>query len=339
MAARFQILALSGGGYRGLYTATVLAALERSIGKPLARCFDLIAGTSVGGILALALAFEVPAATLADLFANRGSEIFRRQSGSFFGFLKAKYSSDSLQKVLGQPGVFGQRLLGSSRHRIVIPAVNYSSGLPVIFKTPHHPTFTTDHARPAIDIALATAAAPFYFPRHRFDHNQYADGGLFANAPGLVALHEAEHFLSANSADVHILSVGTMTSRFTVDPRRSVAGGILDWGRGNPVSAAQRLFGVTISVQESLTDNILEHRLTKDRYIRLDDLLTPDRANAVSLDRTDEAAREVLIGSANERAKHALGNPLVSEILQHTAPDALFYYGDHAVPDRGIPHA
>lgn len=339
MGARFQILALSGGGYRGLYTATVLAELERSLGKPLARCFDLIAGTSVGGILAIGLAFEVPAAKLAELFARHGSEIFHREAGSLFGFLKAKYSSSSLQQLLSQPDVFGDRLLGSSRHRVVVPAVNYSSGLPVVFKTAHHPTFKTDHTRPATDVALATAAAPFYFRRHVLDHNQYIDGGLFANAPGLVALHEAEQFLSARLDDVHLLSVGTMTSRFTVDPRRSSAGGIRDWGRGSPLKAAQRLFGITISVQESMTDNILNHRLTSARYIKLDDVLTPDRANAVSLDGTDKAACEVLTGSAKERAKHALGDSRVTTILNHAAPAAHFYHGAHAVPEPGNPYA
>lgn len=329
MTSRFQILSLSGGGYRGLYSAVILAELEKEAGRPLARCFDLIAGTSVGGILALGLALEIPATKLVDLFALHGEEIFQTQTGSIFGLLKAKYSTTSLQSLLRRPEIFGHRLLGCSQHRALVPAVNYSSGQPVIFKTPHHVDFKTDWARPVTDIALATAAAPFYFRRHLLEHNQYVDGGLFANAPGLVALHEAEHFLSASCEDVHLLAIGTMSSRFTVDPRRNSNGGILDWGRGSPVSAAQRLFGVTISVQESLTDNILLHRLTSNRYVKLDDPLTPDRANAVGLDRTGSAAREVLIGSAKERAKHALGDSQIDSFLKHIAPTATFYYGEH----------
>ena len=330
MESSFQILALSGGGYRGLYSAVILAELEKSIGRPLARCFDLIAGTSVGGILALGLAFEIPASMLVELFEKHGDEIFQRQRGAFAGFLKAKYSTSSLQSLLCRPDLFGNRLIGSSRHRVLIPAVNYSSGLPVIFKTPHHVDFKTDWTRTAVDVALATAAAPFYFRRHLLDHNQYIDGGLVANAPGLVALHEAEHFLSAARDRVNLLAVGTMSSRFTVDPTANSSGGILDWGRGKPVDAAQRLFGVTISVQESLTDNILTHRLTPKRYIKLDDVLTPDRANAVGLDLTNKAAREVLIGSAKERAKYALGDPQIIAMLNHTALAATFYYGERA---------
>lgn len=69
----FQILALSGGGYRGLYTATILAELERELGGPIARHFDLIAGTSIGGILALALANEIPAQKLVEMFVSKGA--------------------------------------------------------------------------------------------------------------------------------------------------------------------------------------------------------------------------------------------------------------------------
>lgn len=335
MPRRFQILSLSGGGYRGLYTATVLAELEQAIGMPIARCFDLLAGTSVGGLLALGLALEIPASRLAGLFAEQGDSIFRRQQ-SLFGFLKAKYGSDCLQNLLSQPDLFGERLLGASRHRIVVPAINYSSGMPMVFKTAHHPTFVTDHKRRVVDIALATSAAPFYFRRHVLDHNQYVDGGLFANAPGLVALHEAEYFLSQETtgAEIHLLSIGTMSSLFTVNPEGNSAGGILDWGAGNPLRAAQRLFGITISVQESLTHQLLRHRLSESRYVQLDDVLTPDRANAVRLDKTDAAAREVLMGSAKERAKHALGDTKVGAMLKHTAPPAHFYHGQHITPSE-----
>lgn len=77
----FRILALSGGGYRGLYTAELLKRIEAdNNGEPLARRFDLIAGTSIGGILALALACEIPASKLVELFETHGPTIFRRRS-------------------------------------------------------------------------------------------------------------------------------------------------------------------------------------------------------------------------------------------------------------------
>ena len=70
----FRILSLAGGGYLGLYTACVLAELEESAGEPLGRRFDLIAGTSVGGLLAIALAFEMPMWDLRELFLRQGAE-------------------------------------------------------------------------------------------------------------------------------------------------------------------------------------------------------------------------------------------------------------------------
>src|SRR5512141_400111 len=72
----FRILSLAGGGYLGMYTACVLAELEERAGEPLARRFDLIAGTSVGGILAIALGFEMPMQTVKDLFLEQGTKIF-----------------------------------------------------------------------------------------------------------------------------------------------------------------------------------------------------------------------------------------------------------------------
>jgi uncharacterized protein len=71
-----RILSLSGGGYLGLFTAVALADLEAHAGRPLARRFDLIAGTSVGGILAIDLAFEVPMQTTVELFLNKGRAVF-----------------------------------------------------------------------------------------------------------------------------------------------------------------------------------------------------------------------------------------------------------------------
>jgi uncharacterized protein len=325
---RFQILALSGGGFRGLYAATILAELETVTGKPLARCFDLIVGTSVGGILALGLALEIPAAKLAELFSIHGDAIFARQR-SWWGYWRARYSSARLRKLLEQPDMFGEHLLGDCRHHLVIPAINYSTGRPVMLKTPHHQDFRKDHLLSAVDVALATSAAPLYFPRHRMNHNQYIDGGLCANAPGLLGVHEAETFLNQPAGSIHMLAIGTMSSAFTVNPENNCDGGLRDWGQGSPAGAMQRLFGITISAQESLAHYMLQHRL-RERFTLLDDVLTPDCAQAVALDKTDGPAREVLVGNALERAKHALGSTTVDQFLQHQAPPARLFYGKRA---------
>lgn len=123
----YHVLALSGGGYRGLYTATVLSELEAVLGQPIARHFDLICGTSVGGLLALGLAAEIPAVELKALFEENGKEIFGCRSflRRLFGFwLTAKHDSSGLKKVLTKR--FNEMTVGELKHR-VLGSVDVSS--------------------------------------------------------------------------------------------------------------------------------------------------------------------------------------------------------------------
>ncbi|WP_284078231.1 MULTISPECIES: CBASS cGAMP-activated phospholipase [Herbaspirillum] len=328
---RFQILALSGGGYRGLFTAKVLADLEQEIGGPIAAKFDLIAGTSIGGILALAVAMEVPAEQMVSLFEKHGEKIFKRRL-NLLGMLRAPYSPRYLQELLEQDDLFGALTLGDCKHPVIIPAINYSSGLPQIFKTAHHKDFKRDHTFRLVDIALATSAAPGYFPRHCFNNNQYVDGGLYANAPGMLAVHEAETFMGQAVEDIHLFSVGTMSAKFTADPRRNRSGGTYDWGGLHPANMPKRLFGLSISVLESLSDFMLKHRL-KDRYVSVDDVLTDERVRAVALDKANAPAREVLLGAASERSKFCLGKSEYQGFLKHSPEGSKFYYGPNARKD------
>ncbi|AGG88889.1 CBASS cGAMP-activated phospholipase [Rhodanobacter denitrificans] len=332
---RFQILALSGGGYRGLYTAKILADLEQHIGAPIGRHFDLIAGTSIGGILALAVALEIPAERMVTLFERHGEAIFRRR-WSLRGIVRAPYSQAPLAALLAQDDLFGDRRLEACLHPVLVPTINYSTGLPVLFKTPHHPNFSRDFRYQLIDVALATSAAPAYFPRHVFDHRQYIDGGLFANAPGLLALHEAQHFLGRPREDICLVAIGTMSARFTVDPRRNRSGGTYDWGGWHPAETPKRLFGVAISAQESLVHHLLGHQLAPGQYFHVDDDLTDARARAVALDKANAAAREVLLGVGAERAKWCLGDPAFRTVLQHSPIAPRFYHGIHAHHEEGV---
>jgi uncharacterized protein len=142
---RFQILSLSGGGYLGLYSACILTQLEDQSGIPLGRRFDLICGTSIGGILALGLAHEVPAADMQRAFEEHGEEIFssrappRSRLGCFIDLGRmvfgAKYRAEPLEKVIIDI-LGGQTTLGQAKHRVLIPAVNMTTGTPQVFKTP-----------------------------------------------------------------------------------------------------------------------------------------------------------------------------------------------------------
>ncbi len=161
-AKPFQILALSGGGYRGLYTAKIIADIESEIDAPIGTRFDLITGTSIGGILALALALEIPAQRIVDLFVKHGEEIFKKR-WSLLRYIRAPYSPEPLRRLLVSKDLFGEMCLGACKHPVIVPSVNYSTGAPVLFKTSHHADFKRDHRFRVVDVALATSAAPAIF--------------------------------------------------------------------------------------------------------------------------------------------------------------------------------
>ena len=188
----YQVLCLSGGGYRGLYTAEVLAGIERETGIPLWRQFDLIAGTSIGGIIALGLAAGVSAVEIARAFREGGSAIFSDRpapQGAISKFrellksaCRARYRTQPLARVVTR--LVGNELkIGKLKQRVMVPSVNMTKGRPQIFKTPHHPSFVRDRHLAVVDVALATTAAPTYFPLHRIAGEMFSDGGLYCNAP------------------------------------------------------------------------------------------------------------------------------------------------------------
>jgi uncharacterized protein len=314
---RFQILALSGGGYRGLFSARVLELMEQQYGGHVADRFDLITGTSIGGILALALAVRIPAANLTNIFVKHGAEIFQSR-GLGSGWFGAKYDNRNLKALLARKEYLGERLLGESRSRLAIPAVNYTTGAPQLFKTPHHKNFGRDYCLPMVEVAMATSAAPTYFPIYEMNSQQYVDGGLVANAPGLLAVHEAREFLGQDHDDVHVLAIGTVTSQVTADPNKTRDQGRVRW--------ADSIFELTISAQESISKSMLAHVLG-DRYLDVDVLVTEAQSASVGLDKTDEAATTVLIGRANHVAQQFFGRADFRAFMSHRAAEPAFYYG------------
>lgn len=331
----FQLLSLSGGGFRGLYTAQILAHLERHTGQPIGRNFDLIAGTSVGGILALAVALEIPMEKIVNLFVQHGGEIFRKRPwwhASFGGLIRSTYTADSLKKLLSQPDIFGDLLIADLKHRVLIPSINYTRGAQVVFKTSHHPNFAIDLHHKLVDVALATSAAPTFFPRHSFNSNQYVDGGLFANNPALLALHEVDVFFpNINLSQVGMLSIGTMGKTASVFAEGNREGGAIDWaGSKKPwqwPSFPKNIIELSLSMQDRSTAQIVEHRMKLEGggYLCLDDLPPTNAAHVLHLDNVKAYAIDTLRGHANERAKIALGMPLMQGFLQHQAAAPKFF--------------
>lgn len=326
----FHVLALSGGGFRGLYTATVLKHLEEQFGTPFGRHFDLICGTSAGGLLALGLAAEMPAEKLQAMFEQDGHRIFnsrgpaRRALGPW---MMAKHSADGLRAVLTEQ--FGEQTIGDLKHRVLIPTVNYSKGSGQFFKTSHSPQFYMDHKHKLVDVGLATAAAPTYFPLHQIgDEGVFADGGLVGNSPGFFGLHEAHHALGVprGPGNVRVLAIGTMTLGATKRGDSGLDWGIRHWGA--------KLFDLVISAQEQSVDNMLAHLLGDD-YLRIDDFATPDQSKDIAeFDVVTTAAIEVLKTRGTQAARRALGNPALAPFRNHFAEEPVFFHGPNKLEEE-----
>ena len=197
---RFNILSLSGGGARGIYTVKVLAEIEKRFKKPVADSTDIICGTSIGGILALGLAAEVPASDILEIFDKNRLKIF--PSPTFIDFLdvpftdltwrdvkqskRSQFNPDPLKDVLKE--LFQDKRIKDLKHCVLVPAINYTTGTLRAFKTSHHPDFYQDADKLLVDVALATSAAPTYFPNHQIEDARYVDGGLVANNPVLMGM-------------------------------------------------------------------------------------------------------------------------------------------------------
>ena len=327
MSKDFHILALSGGGFRGLYTVTILDELEKHYKRPIAQAFDLICGTSIGGILALGLAAEIPASRLKELFIEKGQEIFRPQIPCsllrwLFRIFRAPYSQTVLRGVLEE--FFQNKTIGHLTHRVLIPAVNCTTGKGQFFKTPHHKSFTRDHEWPIVDVALATSAAPTYFPVFKNGYGRFVDGGLVGNAPGLFGYHEAKYFLSDNSEDLHIraLCIGTANQRFGLPGGFKLNAGFFQW---------RQLFDLIVAVQEGSNQYILQHLLNDD-LVYLNDNPSPQQAKDVGLDEAGVQAQEILQNLAMTRVQESLGKHQLDVFFNHQPEPPIFYHG----PNRNV---
>lgn len=294
----FRILALSGGGYLGVYTATLLAELEERVGEPLGRRFDLIAGTSVGGILAVGLGYELPMKQMLALFLERGSQVFSARAlpkGAVSRLIDLtrsvmgpKYDGMALRTALTE--YFGDARMEQSLHPLVIPSVNVTRCQTKVFKTPHCEPSKGDERVRAVDVAMATCAAPAYFPSVPIGGQFYADGGLFSVAPDQVALHEAEHFLGMDVHRVRMLSLGTGTLGYQPAEGFSDEAGAVGW------LSDGRLLLTLIAVQQQHVQAMMEDRLAQ-RYLRLD-AAWPAHAG-LGIDVATAASARILSGMAH----------------------------------------
>ena len=231
----FRILTLDGGCIKGTSSAAVLAEIEKEAKAPIGEYFDLIAGTSTGGILALGLGFRIPAAEILKFYQGMGPKIFPAMGplgtrGLIRQFFTTRYSSATLRDALSN--VLGNHKLGESTNRLIIPAYDAIGGRIFALKTAHHEQFKYDVNPLAADVALATSAAPTYFdasPLPAHPSSSFVDGGVWPNNPVLSAIVEATCFLNVPLNDIDVLSIGTTFTPFSIAEKgRS---GFIGWNR------------------------------------------------------------------------------------------------------------
>lgn len=246
MPKPFRILSIDGGGIRGLIPALVLAELERRTGCPVADCFDLIAGTSTGGILALGLALpgdggrpRYAARDLADLYLKEGGRIFDeslwRRLTNPMGLRAAKYPSDGLEGVLTQ--YFGESRLKDALVEVLVTAYDLEKR-DAFFYRRRRARADARYDVPMRIAARATSAAPTYFEPLLVpwpgDRDVLVDGGVFANNPSLCAYAEARQTLAqAGKAgeDILLVSLGTGIHATPYRYEDAKGWGVAGWAR------------------------------------------------------------------------------------------------------------
>ncbi len=252
MPQLIKILSLDGGGIRGVIPATVLAELERLTGRRTAELFDLVAGTSTGGILALGLAKpdaegrpQYAAPELLELYTKEGGRIFR-QTGlkRLFGgewladklvavdnLFGPKYGERGLEEVLAEK--FGDTRLKDAVTEVLVTSYDLQTRTPWFFRR-RRAQEDAQYDFPMAFVARATSAAPTYFPPQRFDAptgpEGLVDGGVYANNPTMCAWVDA---YKAWGRDVELLVVSLGTGQRTKPiPHRAARGwGIAKWAK------------------------------------------------------------------------------------------------------------
>lgn len=291
-----NVLSIDGGGIRGLIPALVLQRIEEETGQPTADLFDLIAGTSTGGILALGLtipeegAGEEPqsrysAEDLAALYRERGGDIFDRsrwrEIASVIEYFDEKYEHEGLVEVLTE--YFDDQPVGASVTDVMVSSYDIQAREPYFFKSWQEP----DEFVPMRRAARATSAAPTYFEPATVavgdQQRVLVDGGVFANNPAVSAYAEAAR--RHPDETIRVVSIGTGTATEPISYSDSKEWGKFGW--------AIETIDIVFDGVSDAADYQLDHVLG-DRFARFQAPLeaADDAMDEVSSDNLDRLATD-----------------------------------------------
>jgi hypothetical protein len=233
-----RILTIDGGGLKGIVPAALLAELETQVDRPLHEYFDLIVGTSTGGIIAAGLAIGMRAQEIVRLYRESGPRIFptlhwrSRVWLRMAGMVRAKFPTAVLRAELEKH--FHDEIIGKASTRLVIPSWDPAGQCVHVWTSRHCGRFRLDHNKPIVDALVSTASAPTYFASTRASGGTgLIDGGVWANCPMLLAAVEALGVLQWSPDTVQMLALGCVKEDF-IPPAN---GGWLQW-----MLPASRLF-------------------------------------------------------------------------------------------------
>ncbi|HWM12171.1 MAG TPA: patatin-like phospholipase family protein [Solirubrobacteraceae bacterium] len=216
-----RVLAIDGGGIRGLIAARVLAEIERRCGRPAGELFDLVAGTSTGAIIACALTRPEPLAAeqIATIYVEEGPRIFDRtllkRITSVGGYLDERYDSDGLVESLRRH--LGTARLADARPDLLLTAYDLERRRALLLRR--------DDDLSMVDAAHASSAAPSYFEPVRVGDSALVDGGVFAANPAMCA-----YAMAGEPVELLVsLGTGEHTRRLPYDEVKGW--GQLEWAR------------------------------------------------------------------------------------------------------------
>ena len=304
------ILSIDGGGIRGAIPAVVLREIEERAKAPICELFDVIAGTSTGGILALGLTCpseaggpKYSAAELLGMYEEEGGAIFR---GRFLAGVRQvfgpKYRSHGRRRVLEKR--FGRTLLSEALREVIVTAYDLEARKPVFFRRADARGENKDRVERDFrmsEVAMATSAAPTYFkpvklpdPANEGKPMALVDGGVFANNPGMCGFVDRAA-VHGQPDDVLMISLGTGRLTRRIPFWRARQWGLFGWGR----HIINVVFdGVTESVEYELEQVLSDfHRLQVSLEPELDPM---DRPKNVG--RLVELAEELVKKEAEEIA-------------------------------------
>lgn len=293
-----KVLSLDGGGIRGLIPSTILSEIESRMGAPISSCFDLIAGTSTGGILALGLACpdqngqpKYSAKELCGLYRDFGDDIFKstfaRKLKTCGGLWHAKYSHKPLESVLTT--YFGSTTLNDALSPVLISSYDIERREPFFFKS-----WKEDRRHISMfDAARATSAAPTFFEPHQVSVDQHlrtlVDGGVYLNNPAMSAYAEAKR-LFPQEEEIMVVSIGTGENTRPIEYKDAKSWGLLSW---------------TVPVINIVLDGVskaVDYQLKLvlgERFIRLQTTLDRasddmDRVDLINMTALESEAEEIL---------------------------------------------